>query len=222
MHVFLIIINSYIFTRNRFLPPVPATEAGDSTGDDHHKTDADGSDYQKELEVDLTVFASEPSIAVTRDLRAVQDALTVPVAELALRTGPGADPAWEETGRGDVQVAGHAAAVVGALGVCTDSLVGAVVVFPARAFIKVIYCNSRDHYVRAKRKLRVFDSWLNQGSNSFLFFLAPYILIRNLNKKFNLHVFISFSVSIINVVVQFKVPFCVVVYFDRCDLRMMI
>ena len=188
-------------TRYRFLPPISAAEARDSTGDYHHETDADSAHYQEELQVDLAVLASKPSIAVAGHLRAVEDTLAVPVAELTLRAGTGADPARQEAGRGDVQVAGHAAAVVGALRVGAESFVGAVIVLLAGALVKVINCNSRHHDVRAKRKLRVFDSWLNQGSDSFLFLQPSNVLIRNLNKKFNLHVFISFSVSVFDVVI---------------------
>ena len=222
MHVFLIIINSYIFTRNRFLPPVPATEAGDPTGDDHHETDTDGSNDEEELQVDLTVLAGKPSVAVTGDLRAVQHTLTVPVTQLALSAGSGADPAGQETGGGDVQIAGHTGAVVGTLGVGADSSVGAVVVLRTRTFIEVINCNSRDHHVRTKRKLGVFDTLLNGGSNFFFFFLSYNILIRHLNKKFYLHVFVSFPVSILNLAVQLEVSLGIVVDFYGRDLRVVI
>ena len=84
-------------TRYRFLPPISAAEARHSTGDDHHETDADSAHYQEELQVDLAVLASKPSIAVAGNLRAVEDTLAVPVAELALRGSPAADSSGESS-----------------------------------------------------------------------------------------------------------------------------
>ena len=118
-------------TRDGLLPPVSATEAGDSTRDDHHETDAHSADNQEELQVDLAVLAGKPSVTVAGDLRAVEDTLTVPVTELALRAGSRADPAWEEAGWGDVQVAGHAGTVVRSFRVRADGFVGAVIVLLA-------------------------------------------------------------------------------------------
>ena len=118
-------------TRDGLLPPVSAAEAGNSTRDDHHETDAHSADNQEELQVDLAVLASKPGVTVAGDLRAVEDTLTVPVTELALRAGSRADPAWEETGWGDVQVAGHAGTVVRSFRVRADGFVGAVIVLLA-------------------------------------------------------------------------------------------
>ena len=118
-------------TRYRFLPPISAAEARPPTGDDHHETDADSAHYQEELQVDLAVLASKPGVTVAGDLGAVEDTLTVPVTELALRAGSRADPAWEETGWGDVQVAGHAGTVVRSFRVRADGFVGAVIVLLA-------------------------------------------------------------------------------------------
>ena len=209
-------------TRYRFLPPISAAEARHSTGDDHHETDADSAHYQEELQVDLAVLASKPSIAVAGNLRAVEDTLAVPVAELTLRAGTGADPARQEAGRGDVQVAGHTAAVVGTLRVGADSLVGAVVVLGTRTLVEVINCNSRDHHIRSKRKLGVLDTLLDRGADFFLFFLSNNILVRHLNKKFYLHVLVGFPVSILNVGVQFEVSLGIVVDFYGRDLRVVI
>ena len=99
------LFEALLITGNGFLPPVPAAEAGDAACDDHHEAHADGAHDQQQLEVDLAVLAREPGVAVAADLLTVQHALPVPVAELALGARPGAQPARQLAGRGDVQVA---------------------------------------------------------------------------------------------------------------------
>ena len=78
----------HLITWDGLLPPVPAAEAGHAAGDDHHEADADRAHDQQELQVDLTVLAGEPGVAVAADLGAVEDTLTIPVTELALSAGP--------------------------------------------------------------------------------------------------------------------------------------
>ena len=77
-----------LITWDGLLSPVPAAEAGDAAGDDHHQADADGAHDQQQLEVDLTVLAGEPGVAVAADLGAVEDALAIPVTQLTLGAGP--------------------------------------------------------------------------------------------------------------------------------------
>ena len=103
-----------------------------------------------------------------------------------------------------------------------SSLVGAVVVLSAGTFIEVVNCNSRDHHVRTKRKLGVLDALLDRVTDFFFFFLSHHILIRHLNKKFYLHVFVSFPVSVLIVGVQFEVSLGIVVDFYGRDLRVVI
>ena len=92
------------------LSPVFATEARYSARNDHHQTDGDSSDNEEQFQVDLAVLAGEPGIAVAGHIAGLQDTLTVPVAQLALSGGPGADAARQQGLGRDVQVAGHAAA----------------------------------------------------------------------------------------------------------------
>ena len=97
-------------TGYRFLPAIAAAETRNSAGDNHHQADADGAHDEEQLEVDLAVLAGKPGVAVTADLGLGQHALPVPVAQLALSGGPGADAARQQGLGRDVQVAGHAAA----------------------------------------------------------------------------------------------------------------
>ena len=78
----------YLITWDGLLPPVPAAEAGHAARDDHHQADADRAHDQEELQVDLTVLAGKPGVAVAADLGAVQDALAIPVTQLTLSAGP--------------------------------------------------------------------------------------------------------------------------------------
>ena len=76
-----------LITWDGLLPPVPAAEAGHAARNDHHQADADRAHDQEELQVDLTVLAGEPGIAVAADLGAVEDTLTIPVTQLTLSAG---------------------------------------------------------------------------------------------------------------------------------------
>ena len=76
-----------VITWDGLLPPVSAAEAGDAARDDHHQADADRAHDQQQLEVNLTVLASKPGVAVAADLGAVEDALAIPVTQLTLSAG---------------------------------------------------------------------------------------------------------------------------------------
>jgi len=95
-----------------FLPPVSAAEAGDSACDDHHQTHAHRSHDQEQFQVDLTVLAGVPGVAVAGDLGAVQHTLTIPVTQLTLRAGARAKTTLRLRCGSDVQVSWHALAVV--------------------------------------------------------------------------------------------------------------
>ena len=68
--------------------PVLAAEARYPAGDEDHEADGDAADDEEQLEVDLAVAAGEPVAALAADVAApADDALTVAVAEVALRLG---------------------------------------------------------------------------------------------------------------------------------------
>ena len=93
-----------LITWDGLLPPVPAAEAGHATRDDHHQADADRAHDQEQLQVDLTVLAGVPGVAVAGDLGAVQHTLTIPVTQLTLRAGARAKTTLRLRCGSDVQV----------------------------------------------------------------------------------------------------------------------